>query len=325
MSLTPKLATVAFALTFVAACAKESATPTGLVRTGTTASLGGVEIKQPKIKLDKSVRESQKLAASAPLPAGATGIGPGTMLLITIPNDGSYGCSANFIWSGGSKLYLGAAGHCFIPATTKATHGAGADYDASGVTVEVCVSGCEGNIDTSLLLGQWVTLGPVAYSRQTDPTGTEDIGNDFGIVEIPAAAAHMIRTGLPVWGSHSGVTYLEFGQFGCHYGNGIVTGETVATKARVGVGGGGDESYWMGDFVASPGDSGSGLISCTQKLLGFKGDKAVGILTHLGVGTGDIEINGVQTRVEHGYVFGTTVRRAVEMAQEAGLAISIVQ
>ena len=35
------------------------------------------------------------------------------------------------------------AGHCFIPADTKSTHGVGADYDASGVTVEVCVENCE--------------------------------------------------------------------------------------------------------------------------------------------------------------------------------------
>ena len=28
---------------------------------------------------------------------------------------------------------------------------------------------------------------------ETDPTATEDVGNDFGVVEIPAAAVHLPR------------------------------------------------------------------------------------------------------------------------------------
>ena len=50
------------------------------------------------------------------------------------------GCTANFVWSTGSTQYLGAAGHCFIPQGTTATHGPGADFDASGVLVSVCVN-----------------------------------------------------------------------------------------------------------------------------------------------------------------------------------------
>ncbi len=64
---------------------------------------------------------------------------------------------------------------------------------------ENCETGFRSGIT---LLGTYVTLGKVAYARQTDPTGTEDVG--------------------------------------CHYGNGVVVGEAVVTNVRVGVGGGGD-------------------------------------------------------------------------------------
>jgi hypothetical protein len=314
----------------LAACADTPAAPELAAPDAVSADLvstGGndVQIKQPKLNVTKWLNKTVKKSPNLLLPAGAEGIGPGSPILITIPNDGTYGCSANFIWRDGSKYYLGAAGHCFIPSTTKSTHGEGADYDASGVTVEVCVDGCEGNFDAMTLVGTVVTLGRVAYARQTDPTATNDVGNDFGVVEIPAEAVHLIRPGFPVWGGFSGVETMEFGKYACHYGNGVVTGETFATKARVGVGGGSDDDAWYGDFVAAFGDSGSGIMGCEPDGLSFSGTRAIGILTHLGVGTGDIEYNGIKTKVEHGFVLGTTIARAIEMAGEAGLNLSLVE
>jgi hypothetical protein len=314
----------------LAACADAPPAPTAPELTASTdlVSLNGnndVQIKRPRIDVTKWVNKTIRKPPNLLLPAGATGIGPGSPILITIPNDGTYGCSANFVWRDGSRYFLGAAGHCFVSATAKSTHGEGADFDASGVSVDVCVSSCEGNFDAMTLVGTVVTLGRVAYARQTDPTATEDVGNDFGVVEIPAAAVHLIRPELPVWGEFSGVKTMEFGKNACHYGNGLVTGETFVTKARVGVGGGSDAASWYGDFIAAPGDSGSGIIGCEPSGLSFAGTGAIGILTHLGVATGDVEYNGIKTRVEHGFVLGTTIARAIEMAREAGLNLALVQ
>lgn len=284
-----------------------------------------IQIKRPRIDVTKWVNKTIRKPPNLLLPAGPEGIGPGSPILITIPNDGTYGCSANFVWRDGAKYYLGAAGHCFVSATAKSTHGEGADFDASGVTVDVCVQTCEGNFDAMTLVGTVVTLGRVAYARQTDPTATADVGNDFGVVEIPAAAVHLIRPSMPVWGDFEGVEEMEFGKNACHYGNGIVTGETFITKARVGVGGGSDADSWYGDFIAAPGDSGSGIIGCETNGLSFSGTRAIGVLTHLGVGTGEVEYNGIKTKVEHGFVLGTTIARAIEMGHEAGLNLSLVE
>lgn len=286
---------------------------------------GDVELKRPRVDVTGWVDETVTQPPSVFLPGAPEGLGPGTPILITIPGEGRFGCSANFVWRDGGALYLGAAGHCFLPAVKKSTHGEGADYDASGVTVQACVDGCEGNFRTATLVGTMVKLGRVAYARQTDPTATEDVGNDFGVVEIPAAAAHLVRPEMPVWGPFKGVAQMEFGKTACHYGNGVGVGETFLTKARVGVGGGSDAAMWYGDFAGAFGDSGSGIMGCELSGLTFAGTGAIGILTHLGVAIGDVKYKGIKTKVEHGFVLGTTMRRAVEMGREAGLSLSVVE
>jgi len=314
----------------LAACADVPSGPTAAEFTAPSSDLvsltdGDVELKRPKVDVTKWVDQTISGDPNLLVPAGPEGIGPGSPILITIPNDGRYGCSANFVWRDGGKYYLGAAGHCFVSATARSTHGEGADFDASGVTVDVCVDNCEGNFRTMTLVGTVVRLGRVAYARQTDPTATEDVGNDFGVVEIPASALHLIRPEMPIWGGFKGVEQMEFGKYACHYGNGVGTGETFVTKARVGVGGGSDAASWYGDFIAAFGDSGSGIMGCEPDGLSFSGTRAIGILTHLGVATGDVKYKGIKTKVEHGFVLGTTIARAIEMGREAGLNLSLVQ
>lgn len=69
-----------------------------------------------------------------PVPSTGSGIGPGSLLLISI-GGGQFSCTANFIWTDGTKKYLGTAGHCLLPENKIATHGPGADYNPSGTTV----------------------------------------------------------------------------------------------------------------------------------------------------------------------------------------------
>jgi hypothetical protein len=164
------------------------------------------------------------------------------------------------------------------------------------------------------LVGELVRLGGVAYARQTDPTGTEDVGNDFGVVEIPTALAPQVRRAMPVFGGPTGVDTLDQGELGCHFGHGLVVGETFATKDRIGVGGGSEPDYWLGDFAGAFGDSGSAMVSCVQQGAGFSGRGAVGVLTHLGLSVCPCDVN---------YKKFTTVSRAVEMAREAGLSLKV--
>lgn len=259
---------------------------------------------------DLTVPYDEGVQMHLPTPAAAVNIGPGSHLLIDM-DGGTFGCTANFIWTGAGKTYLGAAGHCFLPAGKTATHGAGADYNPSGTSVKVCVASCNfGGESGFIITGQLVTLGPVAYARQTQ--AGQDIGNDFGIVEIPSSQAARVRPSMPVWGGPTSVETLSLGEVACHYGNGVGVGEVFPTMARAGVGmNGGNGISFAINSAAAPGDSGSAVNVCAQEgTSGVHGRGAVGILTHLGVSTG--------------VVLGTTISQAKTMATQAGLTINVM-
>lgn len=321
MHTTARLSTTALAVALLVGCADTPSAPTATAPTGSavrTQVTDGIEqIERARIDLTSALDLRTVVPLALVTPEAATNIGPGSAILITIPDEGRFGCSANFVWEGRGRRYLGAAGHCFLPATSIASHGPGADYDLGGVVVDVCIEGCEGNFNTSQLLGTWVRLGAVAYARQESPEGAA-VGHDFGVIEIPREFQDLVRASLPVWGGPTGVQSMELGGYACHYGNGLVTGEVVLTKARIGVGGISDHEAWGGDFAGAPGDSGSGMVGCVNDGLGsFSGTGAIGILTHLGFWVDE-------TTGGHGVVLGTTVARAIEMAAEAGLKLSLV-
>lgn len=267
-----------------------------------------------RVDLTPMIRSTRVIPLQLVTPAMAQNIGPGSHLIIDIPGAGTFGCTANFVWAAGSLRFLGAAGHCFIPEGTTATHGPGADYDASAVQVSVCVSNCSFGGQTGFILtGDLVVLGQVAYARQT--AGDGDIGNDFGIVAIPDSLASRIRPSEPVFGGPTTIEQVQVGQPVCHYGNGVIFGETFLTMGRVGIGGGSNAKYWSGDLIAAPGDSGSAVLTCIADANGFGGVGAAGVLTHLGFEVGVSQ---------HGFVFGTTTMRAIEMAREAGISLTLV-
>lgn len=324
------------ALPLLAGCADEPPWATGpdaadppaqWSETDETIELTEDDLERPRVDVTGWDDESTIVPLQLVTPEAASNVGPGSAIVITIPDEGRFGCTANFVWEGSSNLYLGAAGHCFLPADRKATHGSGADYDASGVKVIVCVEDCEGNFRTNLLVGTWLPLGDVDYARQTNETGDEEVGHDFGVVEIPPAVASHVRAAMPVWGGPTGVDdELESGEPGCHYGHGLIVGETFLTKARSGVGGGADKEFWMGDFAGSFGDSGSGLLSCESDGTSLQGRGAVGVLTHLALQACPCKVKFKHLRIkaEQGVIFGTTIRRSREMAREAGLKLSVV-
>lgn len=271
--------------------------------------LDGLELERGRVQIDEVV--DLATTRMAPTPAPATGIGPGSHLIITIPGEGTFGCTANFVWEEGSTLYLGAAGHCFLPEDEISTHNVSSPYDASGVDVEVCVSDCHfGGQMGFIFTGHLEELGTVAYARQSGPGG--DVGNDFGIVAIPSALHHLVRTQMPVWGGPNSEGSINGLAVALHYGAGVGFGETYLTQARAGMSLFNAGSDWFAmEAAASPGDSGSAVNTAALSTSNvFVGDQAGGVLTHL---VGGFEI-----------VAGTQVPQAKSMASgDAGINISV--
>jgi hypothetical protein len=249
-------------------------------------------------------------AEDASVPERASGISPGSMLFITrADSSGTAGCTANFVWRGADgTLYLGSAGHCFLPSDADAGQNAGGSYDTSQVTVEVCLDCTFGGLTAlSGLEGTVMELGAVAYARQSQDG--DDVGNDFGLVEIPAAAEDLVAPAMPTFGGPTEEGAVDLGEDVCHYGNGVAFGETFVTKPRTGAGVGNfDDGSWLAELAASPGDSGSAVQGCRVGSTGIQGVEAAGILTHLTAAG----------------VAGTNETKAEEMATQAGLDVEPV-
>lgn len=298
---------------------KTSALAVGLGGVG-TASARGEETAENDGELDArrippsdltGVESQLTTVAAASVPERASGITPGSQLFISrADSSGTAGCTANFVWRGADgTLYLGAAGHCFLPDSADADRNAGGSYDSSGVTTKVCVD-CTfgGATGLSGLRGQVVELGSVVYARQSQD-GT-DIGNDFGLVAIPSSAEDIVDPSMPTFGGPTEEGAVNAGEDICHYGNGVGTGETFLTKPRTGVGvsNSSQDGSWFAELAAAPGDSGSAVQGCRVTANGIEGVEAAGILTHLTFGT------------ETG-VAGTNLAKAKRMATQANLDI----
>jgi hypothetical protein len=169
----------------------------------------------------------------------------------------------------------------------------------------VCTSGCYFGGQTGFIVtGTLTPLGAVAYARQSQ-SGI-DLGNDFGLVAVPPALAGQVRNSLPVWGGPTNASATDtIGSVLCHYGYGVGVGETFPTQARTGVGMGNSNGAWYADLAAAPGDSGSAVETCAAG----HGVGAIGILTHLTVGSS--------------ITAGTTVAKAITMARQAGLTLTL--
>ena len=126
-----------------------AAATAGLGVVGTAATEDGtaaeIEGRIPCVDLTDVEDRTTTVSASEPLPEPATGVQPGSQMIITIDDAGTFGCSANFIWQDTSTtlgdfddergnspvfngdrhpLYIGAAGHCFLAGGKNATENA---------------------------------------------------------------------------------------------------------------------------------------------------------------------------------------------------------
>jgi hypothetical protein len=290
--------------------ASAATTALGLGATGAaSAGTGDTPDAEPIPCLDLTgiLDDMAVVDAASVTPETSNGIGPGSFLVIS--RDGTTaGCTANFVWDSASgEVYLGAAGHCFLPGDAAASKSAGGSYDASDVTVRVCIDCDFGGATglSGLRGGRLVELGEVAYARQSE--GGVGVGNDFGLVRVPSAVQDLLDPSMPMFGGPTEVDEVDGGETVCHYGNAVVFGETFLTKGRTGAGFGHDGNNWTAGTTSAPGDSGSAVQVCETTLSGPQGVEAAGVLTHL---------------TTNGGVAGTTMARAREMATEAGLDIS---
>lgn len=285
--------------------------------------------------------------SSAAIPERAGGIRPGSQMFIE-RDDATAGCTANFVWRDtggpgeagessnadraeseavpGGDLYIGAAGHCFLtdgPASENAAREHEDGEDVSGYSVSVCRECTVGGATGLIVRGEVVELGEIVYARQVNPDPDDDsgVGHDFGVVRIPEEKADLVDPSLPQWGGPRTVseTAVPEGEPVHQYGAGVANGEVFPTMGTSGVSRGDNGTYesWYAALRASPGDSGSPLVSSDPASAPSTGDAAAGILTHISwtappdPDTGEVGIAG------------TTIGRCTEMPREDGVDLDL--
>ena len=106
-----------------------AATAAGIGGVGTVSAMGttdgdldrrGSAERVPCLEVED---ETETVTVAGGVPERASGIRPGSQMFVTFPDGATAGCTANFIWRNSiGDLYIGAAGHCFLPSEIGRAH-----------------------------------------------------------------------------------------------------------------------------------------------------------------------------------------------------------
>lgn len=208
------------------------------------------------------------------------GIRPGGALVFHRDHGNVTFCTMGFIVTDGRDLYVTTAGHCADPA-----EGFGPRFSAHGVPG---------------------TFGSLAFRwcQGTDMKGEGcGVGADFALIKVDSDKRKYVTGAMCKWGAPSGGVFRGWDESTRsiqHFGWGIVVGDASAntatkgnpaTQAREGVGlDFGAPSYAVAETVATPGDSGSGVLVMPFEpgkrpvLTAAANPQALGVLTHVSAG-----------------------------------------
>jgi hypothetical protein len=193
-------------------------------------------------------------------------------------------CTANFIFTDGTNVFIGQAAHCA---------GTGGNTETNGCTAGTLPVGTPVTVDGASRPGTMVYSSWVTMQANGESNADACAFNDLALVKLDPADVGKVNPSIPFWG---GPTALD--------GNGTTTGESVYSygnsslrfgvtvlSPKQGASLGDDGNGWSHNVVTLtpgiPGDSGSAFLSSNGA--------AVGVLSTLqiaptpgGNGVGDL-------------------------------------
>ncbi|WP_229680497.1 S1 family peptidase [Saccharopolyspora thermophila] len=183
-------------------------------------------------------------------------------------------CTANFVFRGGSKVYLGQAAHCATTGDTSQTNGCTSPSLPLGTQVQIAGASRPG----VLVYSSWLAM---QAARETDANACAH--NDFALVELDASDLGRVNPSIPFWGGPSGLNTegLRQGEAVATYGSSL-GGGTGVVNAKQGTAQDDTDGGWNHTIVTStpgiPGDSGSAVLDSAGR--------AVGVLSTLNLSGG---------------------------------------
>ncbi len=237
---------------------------------GSAVVLAGALTISPALASDKPAdKTAEQPAAGAALfdtdgtwaPAATASVHPGVMT----QTEGAGQCTANFVYTAGSKTFLGQAAHCSGTGEANETDGCKSESLPLGTPVKIVGSDVVGK----MVYNSWLTM---QRSGEKDPNACAF--NDLALIELPTDALGKVNPSVPVFGGPVGVNttgtsngekVVSYGNSSLRQGLSIVSPKTGTSFGTVGDGWS-HTVYTLTPGV--PGDSGSAFLDSNGYALG---------------------------------------------------------
>ena len=197
-------------------------------------------------------------AASAWAPAGQASIHPGVQTFTAGAQ-----CTANFVYTDGSTVYLGQAAHCSGTGGQTDTNGCTSGSLPVGTPVDVTGASRPG----TLAYDSWLTM---QAKGETDPSTCQF--NDLALIKLDAADVGNVNPSVPGFGGPTGVGTAAANDTVFSYGNSELRGGVTKLSPKQGVVVSVDGNGWSGTVYTVtpgiPGDSGSGFLNNSGGAIG---------------------------------------------------------
>ncbi|MCU1599552.1 MAG: serine protease [Frankiales bacterium] len=189
--------------------------------------------------------------------AGSAKVHPGVQ---TVTKDSQ--CTANFVFTAGTSVYLGQAAHCSSTGGSTDTNGCLTGSLPLGTPVSV--AGYTG----TLAYNSWLAM---RAARTTDASTCAY--NDLALIKLPAAAVASTNPSIPVYGGPTGLgsgtstleSVFSYGNSGLRFG---LTPTSPKRGTSLGDGANGWTTTVYTATPGIPGDSGSGFLDGSGRAFG---------------------------------------------------------
>ena len=199
-------------------------------------------------------------AASAWAPAATATIHPGVQLF----TNGAQ-CTANFIYSDGSNVYIGQAAHCSGTGGNTETNGCDSGTLPVGTPVDITGASRPG----TMVCNSWATMQALG-EKDADTCAF----NDLALVQVDPADVGKVNPSVPGFGGPTGVgTVTGTGETVFSYGNSELRGGVTKLSPKQGILIQNEGNGWSHDVTTVspgiPGDSGSGFFNASGQAFGI--------------------------------------------------------
>lgn len=193
-------------------------------------------------------------------PAATATVHPGVQMY----TDGAQ-CTANFIYTSGTNVYIGYAAHCAGTGAATDTNGCDAGSLPLGTPVQIRGASRPG----TLAYSSWLTM-QARGERNADACAY----NDLALVRIDPADVAKVNPSVPHWGGPNGIntTGAPVGGTVYSYGNSSLRLGLTVLSPKTGTSVGDTGNGWSHNVYTVtpgiPGDSGSAFLDAQGRALG---------------------------------------------------------